>query len=35
MSMDDEGNYIIAKKDAHIVEEAMNLYTPRDHNCGF
>ena len=26
MRVDEEGDYIIAKKDAHVVEEAMGLY---------
>ena len=26
MRVDEEGDYIIAKKDSHVVEEAMGLY---------
>ena len=26
MRVDEDGDYIIAKKDAHVVEEAMGLY---------
>ena len=29
MCLDEEGNYIIYKKDFHVVEEAMGLYVPK------
>ena len=28
MYLDEAGNYVIFKKDAHVVEEAMDLYEP-------
>ena len=29
MYLDEEGNYVIFKKDAHVVEEASALYDPK------